>query len=125
MASSHRTFKMAARAAGRLCPIFLTFLAGSASAGDLEEAVRLSGDGRHDEAERVLRELAGRPGGSDAALELAGLLERLGEIDAAAEMYGRALSGGDPGDPRRKRLEARLDRCRRQRLSLALFPVSL
>jgi outer membrane protein assembly factor BamB len=101
--------------------------AGYAGAGEatVEEALHLAGEARYDEAESILAGHALRPGGERAALELARLRERLGENEAAAEMYERAIAGFGPDDPERRRLEERIDRCRRRRASTTRFPVSL
>ncbi len=97
--------------------------------GELARARELADtQARYDEGERVYRRLideadpSARPG---LAAELAAMYERLGEIDAAVEMYELAVAQGSFPKPLGRRLESRLQRCRRQRASLVRFPVSV
>jgi outer membrane protein assembly factor BamB len=82
-------------------------------------------EGRYDQAERLLLQILDQGSQAPAAAELAAMYERLGEIEAAAEMYQRAVAAGGVGQSEQKRLEFRLDLCRRQRMSLVRFPVSV
>lgn len=82
-------------------------------------------EGRHDEAERGYQARLEGPDAAEAAARLGAFYERVGEIDAAIPMYERAIAEGEFSDTRVRDLEFRLNRCRRQRASLARFPVSV
>ncbi len=107
--------------AGFLC-------AGTCAAGEdaLLAARRLAEvEARYDAAEAAYKALLEGSQGAEAALQLAGLYERVGEIEAAAEAYTTALARGRFGEQRTRDLEARLERCRRQRVGVTRFPVSV
>lgn len=92
----------------------------------LTEARRLAeGEGRYDQAEQLLIESIEGSNSGAAALQLAAMYEQLGEIEAAATMYQRGLDAGGLDEPARERIASRLERCRRERLSLIRFPVSV
>ncbi|MBN2581960.1 MAG: PQQ-binding-like beta-propeller repeat protein [Planctomycetes bacterium] len=84
---------------------------------------------RYDDADVAYRDRIGRESDPSAraalAAEFAGLLERIGRIVEAIPYYELAVAEGVFDDWTARRLDARLQHCRRQRASRVTFPVSV